>query len=247
MLPLEIIFTDRFSHDLKKPVPPNHLICFHGKGNFRNSHKSLSSGVLEENTTVDIESDSDRRENEGSASGGENSESSSEDCTGDEIIDSAKLIDRKEVRCDSSFLSSQDSHGIDRIDAYSGDDNKSKSSEDKDINSSESEESHGFNENDLCDNDSTMSFACQRIVEYNCVTKKEKCNENLIKSQLVIMSSCDDWLSSDESVISVGNYVNPFGDIKVDDIPMEIVEDLHTEHDSVMIMSSHNDLLSSDE
>ena len=40
--------TDRFSHDLKKPVPPNHLIHFHRKGNFRNSHKNLSSGVLEE-------------------------------------------------------------------------------------------------------------------------------------------------------------------------------------------------------
>ena len=114
--------TDRFSHDLKKPVPPNHLIHFHGKGNFRNSHKNLSSGVLEENTTVDI--DSDRRGNEGSRSGGENSESSSEDCTGDEIIDSAKLVDRKEMRCDSSFLSSQEGHGIDQIDVYSGDVNK---------------------------------------------------------------------------------------------------------------------------
>ena len=62
---------------------------------------------MEENATVDIESD--RRENEGSRSGGENSESSSEDCTGDEIIYSAKLVDRKEMRCDSSFLSSQES------------------------------------------------------------------------------------------------------------------------------------------
>ena len=166
--------TDRFSHDLKKPVPPNHLIHFNRKGNFRNSHKNLSSGVLEENTTVDMESDSDRRENEGSASGGKNSESLSEDCTGDEIIGSAKLVDRKEVRCDSSFLSSQDSHGIDRIDVYSGDDNKSASSKDKDINSSESEETEGFNENDPCDSDSIMSHACQRIVEYNHVTKKRK-------------------------------------------------------------------------
>ena len=128
--------TDRFCHDLKKPVPPNHLIHFHRKGNFRNSHKNLSSDVLEENTTLDIKSD--RRENEGSISGGENSESSSEDCTGDEIIDSAKLVDRKEMRCDSSFLSSQESQGFDQIDVYSGDDNKSTSSEDKDINSSES-------------------------------------------------------------------------------------------------------------
>ena len=51
------------------------------------------------------------------------------------------------------------------------------------------------------------------------------------------MSSHDDLLSSDESVISVGNYINPFGDIKVDDIPMEIVEDLHTEDDSVRVCS----------
>ena len=48
------------------------------------------------------------------------------------------------------------------------------SSEDKDINSSESEESHGFNENDLCDSDSTMSGACQRILEYNGMRKKRK-------------------------------------------------------------------------
>ena len=121
---------------------------------------------------------------------------------------------------------------------YSGDDNKSTSSEDKDINSSESEESHnGFNENDPCDSDSTMSGACQRIPEYNGMMKKEKCNENLIKSQFVIMSSHNDLLSSDESVISVGNYVNPFGDVKVDDVPMEIVEDLHTD-DSVRVCSS---------
>ena len=68
--------------------------------------------------------------------------------------------------------------------------------------------------------------------------KKEKCNENLIKSQFVIMSNHDDLLSSDESVISVGNYVNPSGDIKVDNIPVEIVEDLHTEDDSVRVCSS---------
>ena len=61
---------------------------------------------------------------------------------------------------------------------YSGDDNKSTSSEDKDINSSESEESHnGFNENDPCHSDSTMSGACQRILEYNGMMKKEKCNK----------------------------------------------------------------------
>ena len=122
---------------------------------------------------------------------------------------------------------------------YSGDDNKSTSSEDKDINSSESEESHnGFNENDPCDSDCIMSGACQRILEYNGMMIKEKYKKNLIKSQFVIMSSHDDLLSSDESVISVGNYVNPFGDIKVDDIPMEIVEDLHTEDDSVRLCSS---------
>ena len=138
----------------------------------------MSSGDLEEKTTVYIESE--RRENEGSRSGGENSESLSEDCTGDEIIDSAKLVDRKEMRCDSSFLSSQESHGIDQIDVYSGDDNKSTSSEDKDINSSESEESHtAFNENDLCDSDSTMSGACQRILEYNGMTKKRKMQRKL--------------------------------------------------------------------
>ena len=135
--------TDRFSCDFKKPVPPNHLIHFHRKGNFRNSHKNLSSGVLEENTTVNMEGD--RRENEGCINGGENSESSSEDCTGDEIIDSAKLIDRKEKRCDSSFSSSQKSDGIDRIDVYPGEDNKSTSLEDKDINSCDNR----FNENDL--------------------------------------------------------------------------------------------------
>ena len=84
-----------------------------------------------------------------------------------------------------------------------------------------------------------MSGACQRIVEYNGMRKKEKCNENLIKSQFVIMSSHNDLLSSDESVISVGNYVNPFGDIKVNNIPMEIVEDLHiAEDDSVRVCSS---------
>ena len=202
--------TDRLSHDLKKPLPPNHLICFNGKGNFS-----------------------------GSGSDGENSESSLEDCTGDKIIDSAKLVDGKEMRCDTLFLSSQENHGIDQIDVYSGDDNKSTSSEDKDINSSESEENHkGFNENDPCDSDSTMSGACQRIPEYNGMMKKGKCNKNLIKSQFVIMSSHNDLLSSDESVISVGNYVNPFDGIKVDDIPMEIVDDLHTEDDSVRVCLS---------
>ena len=107
----------------------------------------MSYGVLEENTTVDIESN--RRENEG---GGENSESLSEDCTGGEIIDSAKLVHREEISCDSSFSSSQESHGIDQVYGYSGDNNKSTSSENKDINSSESEESHNrFNENDPCE------------------------------------------------------------------------------------------------
>ena len=86
--------------------------------------------------------------------------------------------------------------------------------------------------------DSTMSDPCQRIPEYNGMPEKEKCKENLIKSQFVIMSSHDNLLSSDESVISVGNYFNPFGDMKVDDIPMEIVENLFTEDDSVRVCSS---------
>ena len=86
-----------------------------------------------------------------------------------------------------------------------------------------------------------MILQCQvhvkELLNTMVLGKKKKCNENLIKSLFVIMSSHDDLLSSDESVISVANYINPFGDIKVDNIPMEIVEDLHTaeEDDSVRV------------
>ena len=56
-----------------------------------------------------------------------------------------------------------------------------------------------------------------------------------IKSQIVIMSSCEMPVSSDESettdVVNDRN-INPWGDIPVDDIPIEILEDLHTDSDS---------------
>ena len=69
-----------------------------------------------------------------------------------------------------------------------------------------------------------------------------------IKSQLVIMSSTEMPLSSDESVnIDVGveaDYHSVWGSLNVNQVPMEIVDDLYDDSDdndmqSVQIVDSH--------
>ena len=70
-------------------------------------------------------------------------------------------------------------------------------------------------------------------------TKADTINFHPIKSQMVIVSSTEMPLSSDDSeTIDVGteNFVdftrNPWGDLDVNKIPIKIVDDLHETGDS---------------
>ena len=79
---------------------------------------------------------------------------------------------------------------------------------------------------------------CNRAKIYNPSESKILCTSIPIKSQIVIMSSKEMPVSSDESeTIDVGTEMalgKVFGDINVDNIPIEIVDDLmnNTEQDS---------------
>ena len=92
-----------------------------------------------------------------------------------------------------------------------------------------------------------MKESCQRVVPS---FPKDLCDCNLtstpIKSQIVIMFSTENPLSSDESInIDVGlesTELNPLGSVDVSHIPMEIVENLFDGDDSlnsVTVIDSH--------
>ena len=72
---------------------------------------------------------------------------------------------------------------------------------------------------------------CQRMKNY--AASKAPLTSTPIKSQLVIVSSTEMPLSSDDSeTIDVSNeradsVLTPWGDLNVDEIPLEIVDDLH--------------------
>ena len=77
---------------------------------------------------------------------------------------------------------------------------------------------------------------CQRTRNY--AASKAPLTSTPIKSQIVIVSSTEMPLSLDDSeTIDVGNeraeaVLNPWGDLNVDEIPIEIVDDLHQTGDS---------------
>ena len=90
-------------------------------------------------------------------------------------------------------------------------------------------------------NDSNLEFpsdteCCQRTENY--VRSKAPLTSTPIKSQIVIVLSTEMPLSSDDSeTIDVGSdrvehALNPWGDLNVDEIPIEIVDDLHQTGDS---------------
>ena len=72
---------------------------------------------------------------------------------------------------------------------------------------------------------------CQRTKNY--AASKTPLTSTPVKSQIVIVSSTEMPLLSDDSeTIDVGNeravaVLNPWGDLNVDEIPIEIVDDLH--------------------
>ena len=86
------------------------------------------------------------------------------------------------------------------------------------------------------ESETDMKESCQRVVPS---FPKDLCNCNLtsmpIKSQIVIMSSTENPLSSDESInIDVGlesTELNPLESVDVSYIPMEIVENLFDDGD----------------
>ena len=82
------------------------------------------------------------------------------------------------------------------------------------------------------------NLGCQRAQDYQPKKVDVPLTSTPIKSQIVIMSSCEMPVSSDESeTIDVVNdrindrNINPWGDIPVDDIPIEIVDNLHNDTD----------------
>ena len=98
------------------------------------------------------------------------------------------------------------------------------------------------------ESETDMKESCQRVVPS---FPKDLCDCNLtsmpIKSQIVIMSSTENPLSSDESInIDVGlesTQLNPLGSVDVSHIPMEIVENLFDDGDdslnNVTVINSH--------
>ena len=94
-------------------------------------------------------------------------------------------------------------------------------------------DSSGKSEESLFEN-----LGCQRAQDYQPKKVDVPLTLTPIKSQIVIMSSCEMPVSSDESeTIDVVNdrindrNINPWGDIPVDDIPIEIVDNLHNDTD----------------
>ena len=87
------------------------------------------------------------------------------------------------------------------------------------------------------DSDSQMesdyvSTCCERACVYKSQSNQNHITSTPIKSQIVIASSQEMPLSSDDSEtidVELDNPRNPFGDMDVNDIPIEIVDNLNDE------------------
>ena len=95
------------------------------------------------------------------------------------------------------------------------------------VKSSQNEISSDCKDDDVGDNYST---ACERVRQYNPSPKSGPVTSKPIKSQIVIMSSQEMPPSSDESEtidVCLATVNNPFSDMNVNEIPIEIVDDLN--------------------
>ena len=96
------------------------------------------------------------------------------------------------------------------------------------------------------DEESEITRSCRCVLSRDTVSQSPSMTSTPIKSQLVIMSSTEMPLYSDELVnIDVGvetDYYNVWGSLNVNQVPMEIVEDLYDDNDmqSVKIIDSHS-------
>ena len=90
---------------------------------------------------------------------------------------------------------------------------------------------------------------CQRsrVHHQHCQHAQDK-EENLVPSQIMIMQSNDTPFSSDKSVLDVGvdyflednhKFDNPWGDMNVNDIPLDINNDSSTDNEPVIVKSEN--------
>ena len=228
---------DKYSHQLKRPVPASQVVHYYGVGDFCRQK-------------IDVEN----CENDSSNDNGNVSDSQSmPDDIGAAASDSESVLDDNGTVSDTQSV--PDEIGGVALDSQSIPDDCSTLSDTQsiqdDLGPAESYSDSIQHNMDISDTEnmqgsSTHSNTCDN----NCQRSKVHCQygkhdkdqqENLVPSQITILQSNVMPFLSDESVLDVGvdDYVqgndkifNPWGDMNVNNIPLEI--DMDTDSDSSM-------------
>ena len=202
---------DKYSHQLKRPVPANQLVCYYGVGGFCRPRQNVEAENCE-NSSDEI--------------GGASTNADGMLHYSDNVSDSESIQD--DIGDIGAAASDYESipHGAAELDSDSVQD-------DMNIYDTESiPESYKYS--NISDNNCQRS----RVHHKNCEYAQDK-EENLVPSQITIMQSNDTPFSSDESVLDVGvdecKVDNPWGDIGVNDIPLDIGTDSSTDSEPLIV------------
>ena len=226
---------DKYSHQLKRPVPANQVVHYDGVGGFcrqkidvENCKNDSSDDNGNVSDSQSIPDDIDAAASDSESVLDDNGTVSDSQSVPDEIGGVAS--DSQSIPDDCSTLSDTQSIQDDLSPAESDSDNIHHN---MDISDTETRQESSTHSN-IHDNN------CQRSRVHCQHGKHDKDKqENLVPSQITILQSNDMPFSPDESVLDVGvdDYVqgnykifNPWGDMNVNDIPLET--DMDTDTDS---------------
>ena len=243
---------DKYSHQLKRPVLANQVVRYYGVGGFCRlkqntdvenceNHSSDCNGNVFNSQNMPDDDSAAAASDSGNIHedvGAAVSDSESVLNANSTVTDSQSVLyvasDSGSMAHDTGTVSDSDSIGYD-ICAAESDSNSIQHN--MDISDTESIQESDTDSN-IHDN------YCQRLNVYRQHRQCDKDKkENLVPFQIMIMQSNDMPFSSDESVLDVGmdDYVqdnhkifNPWGDMNVNDIPLDIDTDSSTNTEPVI-------------
>ena len=199
---------DKYSHNLKRPVPANQLVCYYGVGGFCKAKQD-----------VDVE-------NSENSSDGIGGSSSNCDCM---LNDDDNVSESQSIHDDIGAAVS-DNESIPDIVVGIEESDSNILKENMDISDTESIQ-------ESCTDSKTSFNNCQRsrVHKTKCSNSGHK-EENLLPSQITIMQSNDTPFSSYESLLDLCvddcKVHNPWGNMNVNDIPLDIDTDTDSSTDN---------------
>ena len=251
---------DKYSHQLKRPVPANQVVCYYGVSGFCRPKQEIDVENCENHSSDDNGNVSDSQNMPDNISGaGSDSENIEEDISA-AASDSESVLDANGTVSDSRIV--QDETGGLASDYESTGTVSDSESIGHDIGPAESDSDSIQYNMDISDTEIIQeSDTDSNKYDNDCQRSRVHCEhgkndkdkqENLIPSQIMIMQSNDIPFSSDESVLDAGvdDYVqenckifNLWGDMNVNDIPLDIDNDTDSSMNNEPVIEKRNSLL----